>query len=180
MDVFIGTVSAFGFNFAPYGWAQCQGQILPISAYTALFSLLGTAYGGNGTSNFGLPNLQNRVAIGQGSNGQSSYNMGEEGGNTSVTITTSTMPTHNHSISLSIKANNTTKDSLNPVNGFPGLEVASGTKSYATAPSSGTFMGNPSVVLGNAGGGPTPVSIIDPNQVLNYSIALYGIFPTRP
>ncbi|HTQ10809.1 MAG TPA: tail fiber protein, partial [Fimbriimonadaceae bacterium] len=98
-DNYIGEIRVVAFNFAPVGWAQCDGQILPISQNTALFSLLGTQYGGNGTSNFALPDFQGRIAVGQGqAPGLSSYVPGQEGGSETVTLTTAEMPSHNHRV----------------------------------------------------------------------------------
>jgi len=97
-DYYIGEIRVVAFNFAPVGWAQCDGQLLPISQNTALFSLLGTQYGGNGTSNFALPDFQGRIAVGQGQGpGLSPYVPGQEGGTESVTLTTAEMPVHTHS-----------------------------------------------------------------------------------
>jgi len=180
MDAFIGTICAFGFNYAPYQWAMCQGQILPIQSNTALFSLLGTAYGGNGTSTFGLPNLVGKVANGQGSNGQSSYVMGETGGNDNVTVLGSNLPIHNHTITTAIKTSTATSGGIaNPANAFPGSSAGlNGTKIYSPAATTGTFMGSPTVTLGNTGG-TTPISVQDPGLVMTYCISLVGYFPTR-
>ena len=94
---FLGQITLYPYNFAPRGWAVCAGQVLPISQNTALFSLLGTQFGGNGTSNFQLPNLQGNVPVGQGQQpGGDFYNMGDTGGETDVTITTSNVPPHSH------------------------------------------------------------------------------------
>src|ERR1700761_7211355 len=98
-DPFVGEIRVVPFNFAPTGWALCTGQILPISQYTALFSLLGTQFGGNGTSNFALPNLQGSAPLGQGNgNGLSPRSLGETGGETSVTLLQTQMPAHSHPI----------------------------------------------------------------------------------
>src|SRR3954451_12837495 len=96
-EPFIGEIRAFGFNFAPVGWAKCEGQLLPISQNTALFSLLGTMYGGDGRSTFALPNLQDQTAVsfGQGP-GLSPYDQGEEVGVPNVTLLTTELPIHNH------------------------------------------------------------------------------------
>jgi len=108
MEVFIGTIMPFPYNFVPYGWLACVGQLLPIQSYSALYALIGTAYGGNGTTNFALPNLNNfgtgtpaRVVAGQGQGpGLSDRIVGETDGSDTVTLTTATVPQHNHSLTL--------------------------------------------------------------------------------
>src|SRR5437899_3022325 len=98
-DQFLAEIRIFGFNFAPTGWAICQGQLLPISQNTALFSLLGTYYGGNGTTNFALPNLQNCAPLNFGqAPGLSNYDLGEITGETAVTLIESEMPNHTHQV----------------------------------------------------------------------------------
>src|SRR6478736_3565120 len=102
-DQFLAEIRIFGFNFAPTGWALCNGQLLPISQNTALFSLLGTTYGGNGTSNFALPNLQDRMAVGAGQGpGLSNYTLGQTGGTNTATLSVATMPSHNHTGNVKI------------------------------------------------------------------------------
>src|SRR5271170_5227535 len=99
MDPFLGEIKLTGFNFAPFGWAACQGQILDISQNTALFSLLGTTYGGNGTSNFGLPNLQARASMGAGNGpGLTPRVLGETDGVQNVTLLTTELPAHSHTL----------------------------------------------------------------------------------
>ncbi|MDQ6777385.1 MAG: tail fiber protein, partial [Actinomycetota bacterium] len=101
-EPFLGEVRTFGFNFAPRGWAFCNGQLLPISQNTALFSLLGTQYGGDGIQTFALPDLRGRVGIHQGSGpGLSPYAIGQTGGTETVTLTSNEMPAHNHSVNAS-------------------------------------------------------------------------------
>jgi microcystin-dependent protein len=106
---FIGEIRMFGGNFAPRQWALCDGQLLSIAQYQALFSLLGTTYGGNGVSTFALPNLQGRLALGYGQGpGLSNYALGQTGGSETVTLTTSTMPGHNHSLLATTNAGDQT------------------------------------------------------------------------
>jgi microcystin-dependent protein len=180
MEVYIGTICAFGFNYAPYGFMFCQGQILPINGNTALFSLLGTAYGGNGTSTFGLPNLGGSVAIGQGNNGQSTYSMGETGGANSVSLTSGNLPAHAHSFTVVLNGNDrdTAGLSNSPAGNFPATATGANVGNYNDVASTGVFMKPPTVILGSTGGN-MPVSIQDPILVVNYSIALQGIFPPR-
>jgi microcystin-dependent protein len=166
---YLGEIRFFAFLFAPRGWAFCNGQTLPISQNEALFDLLGTTYGGNGTSNFKLPNLQSRVVIGQGEGaGLSSYDLGEVGGSETETLTSSQMPVHNHMVQASDK-----KGSSNLA---AGNVLALGKKDeFATTPD-GTIMN--SAMITNAGGG-DPVSIVQPYLVLNPCISLQGIFPSQ-
>ena len=169
-EPFLGEIRMFGFNFAPVGWAFCNGQLLPISQNTALFSLLGTFYGGNGTTNFALPNLQSRVAIhnGQGS-GLSSYDIGQAGGTETVTLLPAQMPAHSHSV----HADANEARSADPVGH---LLAKAATHVYTGRPAGSTLMN--SGMVGDSGGG-EPHSNIQPYLVLNFCIALQGIFPAR-
>jgi microcystin-dependent protein len=159
----------FGFNFAPQGWAMCNGQLLPISQNTALFSLLGTQYGGNGVTTFALPDLRGRVAIhaGQGP-GLSSYVQGEVTGGESVTLTQNEMPQHNHQVVANAAPATATR---------PGGEVLArtGADVYADSPD-GTTM-NPAMISQSGGG--QPHNNLQPLLVINFGIALQGIFPSR-
>src|SRR5450631_2987711 len=114
-EPFLGEIRMFGFNFNPQGWAQCNGQLMAISQNTALFSLLGTNFGGNGQTTFGLPDLRGRVPVhaGQGP-GLSPYNIGEQTGTENVTLLSSQMPSHSHGVSANLAAN-----SGSPLNAFP-------------------------------------------------------------
>src|SRR5579885_1380384 len=101
-DPFVAEIRIFPFNFAPLGWARCDGQLLPLSQNTALFSLLGTTYGGDGRATFALPNLQDTTPIGAGQgSGLSNYNLGDSGGEAIVTLTAEQIPNHTHTISAS-------------------------------------------------------------------------------
>ena len=116
MDPFLGEIRMVGFNFAPVGWALCAGQLLSISQNAALFSLLGTTYGGNGTTTFGLPDLRSRVAINQGQGlGLSAYVMGEVGGVENVTLNISQMPHSNHTMGVT----NGNGNSIDPTGAIP-------------------------------------------------------------
>ncbi|MBS1702730.1 MAG: phage tail protein [Armatimonadetes bacterium] len=169
MDPFIGEIRPVGFNFAPVGWALCQGQILPIAQNTALFSLLGTTYGGNGTSTFALPNLQGNVAISSGQGpGLSNYSLGQVGGENNVLLQVATMPMHNHpmaAFSASAGAAPT------PVGNYPSKENAN---AYGTTPNATMEM---SSVIADGGG--QPHNNMQPYLTINYIIALVGIFPSR-
>ena len=168
-EPFLGMIAIYPYNFAPRGWAFCQGQILPIAQNTALFSLLGTTFGGNGQTTFALPDLRGRVpnSSGQGP-GLSSYDLGQVGGTENTTLTINNMPGHNHTVA----ANGGDADSGKP----SGRVLAnSSATNFASAPD-GTLM-NPAMI--NNTGGSQPFSILGPYLTLNFCIALEGIFPSR-
>jgi microcystin-dependent protein len=163
---FLGQISLFGFNFAPRGWGRCDGQILPIAQNTALFSLLGTNYGGNGQTTFALPDLRGRVAIHQGQGpGLTNRDMGEVGGQETHTLIVTEIAAHSHLIACS---NQDANDS-NPVNAFPAAGGAYQTASNATM----------NTGMGQLAGGSQPHNNMQPFLVVNFCIALEGIFPSR-
>jgi microcystin-dependent protein len=174
-EPFIAEIRIFGFNFAPVGWAFCDGQVLPISQNTALFSLLGVNFGGNGVSNFALPDLQGRVPLQQGQGGgPSPYNLGQTGGSVSVALTTAQMPSHNHALGCSTMVAGQTS----PVGAVPGLPAGRrGQNFFASTPGTGPAMKTD--MLGPAGGG-GPHNNMPPYVSLNFCIALTGLFPPRP
>jgi len=171
MDPFLAEIRIFPFNFAPVGWALCNGQILPISQYTALFSLLGTYYGGNGTSNFALPNLQGNVPMNFGAGpGLTLRELGEMGGSPTVTLLVSEMPQHNHSFSVDPQAK---KESSSVANNVPA--AASDAEFYSTAAPDSTM--NPQTLP--LQGGSQPHDNMQPYLTLSFCIALAGIYPAR-
>jgi len=168
MDPFLGEVRPVGFNFAPQGWALCQGQTMAISQNTALFALLGTTYGGNGQTTFALPNLQGQVALSSGQGpGLQMYDLGQIGGEPTVLLTTLELPAHNHQVA----ALSTAATSATPVASFP----AKTTKNLYDAASTGTM--EPSAVIPDGDG--QPHNNIQPYLTINYIIAMSGIFPQR-
>jgi len=186
-DYFLGEIRPFACNFAPYGWQLCQGQILPIQQYAALFSILGTSFGGNGTTNFQLPNLQGIVLVGTGQlPGGSDYIVGETGGSTSVSINTSTMPAHNHTFNggLNTGAVEKTSDTTIPAANVSFLSnifakpAAGGNQpgTLFTTTSVNTQM-NPAMLT--TAGGNIPHANQQPYLVINYCIAMTGDFPVR-
>lgn len=179
-EPFIGEIKIFGFDFAPRNYANCMGQLLPISQNTALFSLLGTTYGGNGQTTFALPDLRGRMPIGQGTGpGLPSYTMGEMSGTPNVTLLTSNMPMHNHSavgINVRIPVTTASEDS-SATNNYIGNAV---NDTFGPVPSPTSSLAPP-VVSGTTSiaGGSQPFSVMNPYLTINYSIALQGIFPSR-
>jgi microcystin-dependent protein len=165
---FLTEIRVFSFNFAPKGWALCNGQLLPINQNQAIFSLLGTTYGGDGRVNFGLPNLQGRTAMHQGSG----HTLGERGGEEAHTVIMSEMPAHIHPAQSDAKAGN--NSTANPNNAYPAN--TGGTKLYSSGSSNMVAM-FPQMVSNM--GGSQPHENRQPFLALNFCIALQGIFPTR-
>lgn len=201
MDVFMGTILPFGFNYPPVDWAACNGQLLPISQYNALFALLGTYFGGNGTQNFGLPDLRGRMPIGFGAGpGLPTYVMGENGGNVNVSLTTSQMPTHSHTVlanpgnpqapgnlQMTVQVAGTATSPANAPTAANNVLGASGPGAgsatiWSNAMSSPVTMAGTSIntnaMVGTAGNN-LPVDITNPFLALNFCIAVNGIFPSR-
>ena len=180
MEPFLGQIMAVGFNFAPVGWAFCAGQLLPISQNQALFSLLGTTYGGDGRTTFALPDLRGRCAIGMGQGpGLSPRNEGQKGGVESEVISSNQMPSHSHVISVDAKVQVGTSNpnTDEPNNAFL---TTSSNDFYASAGAAGNNLGGVSATAtaGNTGGN-QPINVMQPYIAINYIIALQGIFPSR-
>ncbi|SHI98203.1 phage tail protein [Flavobacterium terrae] len=179
-EPFIGEIKILAFDFAPRYYANCAGQIMSIAQNTALFSLLGTTYGGNGQTTFALPDLRGRMPVGQGTGpGLPSYIMGQTSGSTTATLLTQNMPIHNHAatgINVRIPVTAASEDSA-ATNNYIGNAVNDTFGPQASATNS---LGSP-VVSGSTGmaGGSQPFSIVNPYITINYSIALQGIFPSR-
>lgn len=199
-EPFIGEIRMVGFNFAPRGWAFCQGQLLSIAQNSALFSLLGTTYGGNGQTTFGLPDLRGRVPVGQGSGpGLQPVVQGEMAGTQTVTLNSTQMPVHNHIAQFTPPATPVTAQ-VNVTDTVGTLRTAAGNLLaqtpgagpasaliYAPADSpvsgqlSGVSLTGPiggSVTVAAAGGS-QPFSVLQPYLGINFIIALEGIFPSR-
>lgn len=175
-DTFIGEIRMFGFNFAPRGWVFCQGQLLSIAQNTALFSLLGTNYGGDGQTTFGLPDLRGRVPLhfGQGP-GQPDYVLGQKAGEESVTLLTSEMPQHTHQ-AVALSASDAGDPSTDAVWATPPEAMYGGLPPVNT---NGAIGGAMSPLALEFIGGSQPHNNMPPFVVVNYSIALEGIFPAR-
>lgn len=171
-EPFLGSIMMFGFNFAPLYWASCNGQSLSISEYSALFALLGTTYGGDGMQTFNLPNMQGRVPVHQGqAPGFPYFAMGQRGGEEVVTLNASHMPIHSHGINAS-SANGDTGDPKGAIFANSGATD----REYLT---SGVANVNMSHQIMTMSGGSQPHDNMQPFLVVNYCIALSGIFPSR-
>lgn len=172
-EPFIGEIKMVGFNYAPQGWAFCDGSLLSIQQNTALFSLIGTYYGGDGRSTFGLPDLRGRVPIHQGQGpGLSQYVLGELGGTESVALTPGQMPAHNHLIEAAAEAGNTRSAG----GAVLAKEAAGQTAVYNSTAAASTPLRTDSVTLaGNNIAHPN----VQPFQCVNFIIALVGIYPPR-
>jgi microcystin-dependent protein len=174
MEPLLGMIAMFGFGFPPRGWALCNGQIMAIAQNQALFALLGTYYGGNGQTNFALPDLRGKIPIGFGSNpGFSNYVMGQTGGSSTSTLTINQMPMHNHTMAAASEAG----DTASPEGAFL-ANTGSYDKEYKTAPAVNSKKNMHASMMANTGNN-QPFNIMQPYLVINYSIALVGIFPSR-
>jgi len=184
---FIGEIRLVSFNFPPKGWTFCQGQLLPINQNQALFSLLGTFYGGNGQTTFALPDLRGRVPIsfGQGQ-GLASYSIGQIGGTETLTLLSTQMPQHTHTATPSqltgaVPCKNGNANQRRPGGNVPAVEAANVTAVYSTAaPETAEAASVSSVAIAAVNiGGSQPHLNLQPYLVMNYCIALQGIFPSQ-
>jgi microcystin-dependent protein len=175
---FVAEITMFPFNFAPKGWAFCQGQLLPLSQNTALFSLLGTTYGGDGRSTFALPNLQGLAAVnaGQGA-GLSLYQLGEEAGTNVVTLLQTELPIHPHTLAATTNQGTTLSANSNQLaKAFGGTKQANYTGNYLSTAAPATAL-SPAALL--TSGQSQPHDNMQPYLTLNFCIALQGVFPPR-
>ncbi|WP_221090846.1 phage tail protein [Deinococcus aquaedulcis] len=166
-EPYIGTIQICALPFAPRGWATCDGQLLPINQNQALFSILGTTYGGNGQTNFALPDLRGRVPMHWGTQGSLTLNLGQAGGEVAHTLSLGEMPAHSHTLVASTAAGSTS---------LPEGGLLASAPMYAAASSPLSALANTSV--GSAGGGQAHNNL-PPLSTLNFVIALVGIFPSR-
>jgi microcystin-dependent protein len=185
-DAFVGEIRFFPFNFPPKGWAFCAGQLLPISQNTALFSLLGTQYGGDGRSNFALPNLQGRavMSFGQGA-GLTNRVQGEAGGAETVQLLVSEMPSHAHVLvpGGSLRAASAVGDQQSPAGAVPAAESSGVTATYSSAQPDSSMKAGGVTFGGHATASLTGTDAVHENRqpylTLNFCIALQGVFPAR-
>lgn len=183
-DSFVGEIVMFPFNFAPRGFSWCDGQLLPLAQNTALFSLLGTTYGGNGKTTFALPDLQGRVPMQQGQGpGLPNYDLGQSGGSATVTLTVNEIPNHAHAASLKIPAGGA-PDLDSPKSGFPATfdegALVDGNEPLLYADASTGQMGPVDFEAETAiTGGGQPHNNMQPYLTCYYAIATQGVFPPR-
>jgi len=181
MEGTIGEIRMFAGNFAPRNWAFCQGQIMSIAQNTALFSILGTTYGGNGQTTFALPDLRSRVPVGTGQGpGLSPYQLGQVAGNENTTLTVGNLPAHNHSFSTTatMPCHAGAGNADTPTGNIPAGSASA--ENYTAASAANGNMA-PLTVSGNTGpaGSNQPFNNVQPYLGMNYIICLFGIFPSR-
>lgn len=179
MESLIGEIQLFGGTFAPLGWLKCEGQLLPISQYEALFVLVGTMYGGDGQTTFALPDLRGRVPMGYSSN----YPIGTPSGSETVTMTTQNMPTHTHRVTAQLKVSANQADKADPTGNY-WAKVVTGAgqpdNEYITTPQAGVAMNSQATTMTmGVTGSNMPIGNMQPYQTLTFIICTEGIFPSR-
>jgi microcystin-dependent protein len=170
MEAYIGTVIMFAGNFAPQGWLLCDGRVLNIVQYQALFAVIGATYGGNGTTNFALPDLRGRVPLAPGQGPATNYVIGQKAGAETVTLSQAQMPAHAHPF-----APPCTKSRAGASNPDKAVPAPATTNIYATTADSQMMGGNTGAV-----GNGTPISVVQPLLAINFLICVEGLFPPRP
>jgi len=185
---YLSEIKLFAFGFAPRNWALCAGQLLPINQNQALFSLLGTTYGGNGQTTFALPDLRGRVPVSMSSavTGLQNYEIGGKAGAEAVTLAAANMPVHTHAtdvtlLTASLPCKNGAANHRGAAGNTPAIEAAGVTAVYSSSAADGSASASavvPTIVAASAGGG-APHDNVQPYTVLNYCIALTGIFPSQ-
>jgi microcystin-dependent protein len=169
---YVGEIRMFAGTFAPVGWMFCDGQLLPISENETLFQIIGTTYGGDGQSTFALPNLQSRIPLHQGTNGQT-FLLGEAAGVESVTLTTQQIPIHTHPLLCAASGG---IPNSNPKQGF---WAATDQMQYSTAGGAAVMGTNPNPLISDPAGGSQPHENLMPYLCVNFIISLFGLFPSQ-
>jgi microcystin-dependent protein len=178
MEGYIGVVTTVAYDFAPKYWASCNGQILPIAQNQALFSILGTTFGGNGVTTFALPNFMGRTALGTGQGGGLPYvSLGETGGSETATLSVLNLPSHVHngSVAFRMQASNSGASEPTP----DGTYINGYTNGFSKATPNATGLAPTYTAVIGTSGSSQPIAILSPYLVLNYVVCLYGIFPSR-
>lgn len=172
IEQIIGEIRLFCGNYAPQDWAFCNGQLLPVAQYGALFSIIGTAYGGDGRTNFALPDFRGRIPVGVADPGK----RGQKGGNETTSLQIANLPAHTHTTTVSLKASGSAGTQTSPVNGYPANTGGRDPEYNNTA---NTVMGTKPNVMVVPAGQNQPMNNMQPYLTLNFIIALEGIFPPR-
>ena len=179
-EPFIGEIQMFGFTFPPRGWADCNGQLLPIAQNTALFALLGTTYGGDGRTTFGLPDLRGRVPIHTGTGpGLANRALGSRGGNESETLNTGQIPAHTHIATSQARAVTPAGNSNDAANNFWADDAGVSSGTYHTGPANATMNNDAITTSVQSTGGGMSHNNMQPYLTVRFCIALTGIFPSR-
>jgi microcystin-dependent protein len=179
-EPFLGEIRAFGFNFSPRGWAPCDGQLLSIASNTALFSLLGTTYGGDGRTTFALPDLQGRVAMHYGSGaGLSPRPQGQKSGSETNTLVEDNLPAHTHGVTAVAKCVGGAGNSNDAVNNVWADDLGAASATYSSNVPTGNMNASAIETTCSSVGNNTSVNNMQPYLVVNYCIAVQGIFPAR-
>jgi microcystin-dependent protein len=173
---YVGEIRAFGFTFQPAGWLLCNGQSLAISEYSVLFNLIGTTYGGNGTTTFNLPNLQGRAPMHQGTSSQMTTVLGQPLGSPNVTLSVPQMPAHNHTITMGVVPSGGTVLTTAVPSPTTNLADANLNSVYNTAPTLNATLAASTIGLA---GGSQPHENTQPYQVISFCIAWAGIYPSQ-
>lgn len=176
IEPFLGSIQYFAFNYAPSGWHICDGTILPVTGNAALFSLLGTYYGGNGSSNFALPDLRGRTIAGQAN--ALNYQLGNKGGSETAVIPATDLPLHTHSVAMNIGANSNAGAVNSPSGTYPAVPKAATTQMYASVAQADVQMTAPTVTVSTGGSG-APFNTLSPYIALTCCIAMTGYYPPR-
>ena len=177
MDFYLGYVTYYAFNYAPQGWAQCNGQLLQITTNQALYSLLGVMYGGDGRTTFALPDLRGRTIVGMGQHAtnQPNYVQGKVAGAESVALTAANMPAHSHSTVVTLPVNSANGDEQLPFSYMS--QPANGAKMFSPTSTANAFYAPLAITVQPVGGAPVP--LLTPYQVLNACICTSGLYPSR-
>ncbi len=179
-EPFMGEIRMFAGNFAPKGWAFCNGDLVSIAENSALYALLGTAYGGDGRSTFGLPDMRGRVAVHAGRlPGGGNYERGQRGGAEYIQLSTAQMPSHEHNVTVKAKATASTGNQGSPVGHAWASDGAAAAFTYSDATPDQDMKDGSVVVEGQDAGGSQPHENRPPYQTVNYIIAMVGLFPSR-
>lgn len=176
-DPFLGQMALFPYNFCPRGWTEASGQVMPIAENTALFSLLGTTYGGNGQTTFALPDLRGRVPIGQGQgSGLSNYDIGQVGGSENKTLNVNEMPAHTHVATGRVKVTYGAGTQADPTRANFAVNTSN---NFTTAATTNNMKADNVEVIVSPAGGNQPFSIVQPYLAMRWCISLQGVFPSR-